>query len=172
MLWAALLLPPGPDATLPSDEALRGVATWALQFTPRVAISEEAVLLEVEGSTRLFGGKRALRDRVVQEGADQGVRAFAWAKNSLAAQAFARAGIENGFKRPLEDLLDSLPMGVLSAVGPHHGTLSRLGCRTLGDVRRLPRGGISRRFDKDLLGAMDRAYGLQPEGHTWIDLPE
>lgn len=172
MLWAALLLPPGPDATLPSDEALRGVATWALQFTPRVAISEEAVLLEVEGSTRLFGGKRALRDRVVQEGADQGVRAFAWATNSLAAQAFARAGIENGFKRPLEDLLDSLPMGVLSAVGPHHGTLSRLGCRTLGDVRRLPRGGISRRFDKDLLGAMDRAYGLQPEGHTWIDLPE
>ena len=172
MLWAALLLPPGPDATLPSDEALRGVATWALQFTPRVAISEEAVLLEVEGSTRLFGGKRALRDRVVQEGADQGVRAFAWATNSLAAQAFARAGIENGFKRPLEELLDSLPMGVLSAVGPHHGTLSKLGCRTLGDVRRLPRGGISRRFDKDLLGAMDRAYGLQPEGHTWIELPE
>lgn len=172
MLWAALLLPLGPDATLPSDETLRGVATWALQFTPRVAISEEAVLLEVDGSTRLFGGKRALRERVVQEGADQGVRAFAWATNSLAAQAFARAGIENGFKRPLEDLLDSLPMGVLSAVGPHHGTLSRLGCRTLGDVRRLPRGGISRRFDKDLLSAMDRAYGLQPEGHTWIDLPE
>ena len=172
MLWAALLLPPGPDATLPSDEALRGVATWALQFTPRVAISEEAVLLEVEGSTRLFGGKRALRDRVVQEGSDQGVRAFAWATNSLAAQVFARAGIENGFKRPLEDLLDSLPMGVLSAVGPHHGTLSRLGCRTLGDVRRLPRGGISRRFDKGLLGAMDRTYGLQPEGHTWIELPE
>jgi protein ImuB len=172
MLWAALLLPLDPAAAPPSNETLRGVATWALQFTPRVAISEEAVLLEVEGSTRLFGGKRALRDRVVQEGADQGVRAFAWATNSLAAQALARAGIENGFKRPLEDLLDSLPMAVLSAVGPHHGTLSRLGCRTLGDVRRLPRGGISRRFDKGLLGAMDRAYGLQPEVHTWVDLPD
>ena len=48
MLWAALLLPPGPDGAPPSDEALRGVATWALQFTPRVATSEEAVLLELE----------------------------------------------------------------------------------------------------------------------------
>jgi protein ImuB len=172
MLWAALLLPHRPDTTPPSDDTLRGVATWALQFTPRVAISEEAVLLEVEASTRLFGGKRALRDRVVEEGADLGVRAFAWASNSLAAQACARAGIENGFKRPLEELLDGLPMQVLSAVEPHHGVLSRLGCRTLGDVRRLPRGGISRRFDKALLGALDRAYGLQPEVHTWVDLPE
>ena len=56
MLWAALLLPPGPDGAPPSDEALRGVATWALQFTPRVATSEEAVLLELEASARLFGG--------------------------------------------------------------------------------------------------------------------
>jgi len=95
MLWAALLLPPGPDGAPPSDEALRGVATWALQFTPRVATSEEAVLLELEASARLFGGKRALRDRILQEGADQGVSALAWATNSLAAHLLARAGIVN-----------------------------------------------------------------------------
>ena len=172
MLWAAMLLPNGPDATAPSDDALRGLATWALQFTPRVAVSGEAVLLEVEASVRLFGGKRALRDRVVQEGADQGVSAIAWATTSLGAHALARAGIENGFKRPLEELLDGLSMGVLTAVGPHHATLARLGCQTLGDIRRLPRGGISRRFDKDLLGAMDRAYGLQPEAHVWVELPD
>jgi len=108
MLWAALLLPNGPDATPPSDDALRGLATWALQFTPRVAVSGDAVLLEVEASVRLFGGKRALRDRVVQEGADLGVTAIAWATTSLGAHALARAGIENGFKRPLEELLDVL----------------------------------------------------------------
>ena len=172
MLWAALLLPPGPDGAPPSDEALRGVATWALQFTPRVATSEEAVLLELEASARLFGGKRALRDRILQEGADQGVSALAWATNSLAAHLLARAGIENGFKRPLEELLDALPMRALTAVAPHEGILSRLGCRTLGDVRRLPRGGVSRRFDKLLLGALDRAYGLQPEAHVWVELPD
>ena len=172
MLWAALRLPPGPDGTPTPDETLQGVATWALQFSPRVAISEEAVLMEVEACTRLFGGKRALRDRLVQEGADQGVIAVAWATNSLAAHALARAGIENGFKRPLEELLDDLPMTVLSAVLPHVETLSRLGCRRLGDVRRLPRGGVSRRFDKGLLLALDRVYGLQAEAHTWVQLPE
>lgn len=172
MLWAALLLPPAPEAPLPSDEALRGVATWALQFTPRVAVCEEAVLMEVEASARLFGGKRALRDRVVQEGRDLCVISVAWAVNSLAAQAFARAGLENGFKRPLEELLDRLPLKVLSAVQVHEPTLLRLGCRTLGDVRRLPRGGLSRRFDKALLLALDQAYGLQPEAHTWVELPE
>ena len=172
MLWAALLLPPRTDAAPPSDDRLRGLAIWALQFTPRVAVSDEAVLMEVEASTRLFGGKRALRDRVVHEGADLGVTAVAWAATSLAAHALARTGVENGFKRPLDDLLDGLPMTVLTAVGPHLGTLARLGCRTLGDIRRLPRGGISRRFDKELLGAMDRAYGLQPEGHTWVEIPD
>lgn len=172
MLWAALLLPSRPDGTPPSDEALRGVATWALQFTPRVATSEEAVLLEVEASTRLFGGKRALRDRIVQEGAEQGVSTLAWATNSLAAHLLARAGIENGFKRPLDELLDALPMKVLTAAAPHEAILSRLGCRTLGDLRRLPRGGVSRRFDKALLGALDRAYGLMPEAHAWVELPD
>ena len=68
-------------------------------------------------------------------------------------------------------LLDRLPLKVLAAVQLHEATLARLGCRTLGDVRRLPRGGLSRRFDKALLLALDRAYGLQPEAHSWIEVP-
>ena len=172
MLWAAMLLPPRPDEALPSAEALRAVAIWALQFTPRVAVCEDTVLMEVEASARLFGGRRALRDRMVQEGRDLGVSSVAWAVNSLAAQALARAGLENGFKRPLDELLDRLPLRVLGAVQVHEATLARLGCCTLGDVRRLPRGGLSRRFDRALLLALDRAYGLQPEAHTWIEVPE
>lgn len=172
MLWAALLFPCGPGGTPPPPEALFGPATWALQFTPRVAVSEEAILMEVEASTRLFGGRRALRNRVAQEGAEQGVTALAWASNSLAAQSLARAGIENGFKRPLDVLLDGLAFDVLSATAPHHTTLAHLGCRTLGDIRRLPRGGIARRFDAALLAALDRAYGLRPEVHVWQVLPE
>ncbi|WP_043783935.1 Y-family DNA polymerase [Rubrivivax gelatinosus] len=172
MLWAALLLPSRPDGTPPSAEALQGLAVWALQFTPRVTVCDEAVLMEVQASVRLFGGKTALRDQVVHEAADQGVKAVAWAGTSLAALALARVGVENGFKRALPDLLDSLPMGVLSAVGPHQATLARLGCKTLGDIRRLPRGGVSRRFDKELLAAIDQAYGLLPCVHTWVALPE
>lgn len=172
MLWAALLFPCTPDGLPPPTEGLLGPATWALQFTPRVAVTDEAVLMEVEASARLFGGKRALRDRVLQESVDLGSTALAWAPNGLAALSFARSGIENGFKKPLNELLDGVAMEVLSATTPYRTTLAQLGCRTLGDIRRLPRGGISRRFDKELLGALDRAYGLVPEVHVWHELPE
>ena len=173
MLWAALLLSPPRDDTPPSnDDALRGLATWALQFTPRVAVSADAVTLEVEASVRLFGGKCALRDRVVQESKELGVGSVAWAPTSLAAIALARVGRENGFRKPLAELLDELPMETLDAVTRHHTTLTQLGCRTLGDIRRLPRGGVSRRFDKELLAELDQAYGQRPEAHTWIQIPE
>ncbi len=173
-LWSALHLNPA-DAANPSPieaATLRGVATWALQFTPRVALVRDAVLMEVQASTRLFGGRRALRDRVVLEAAELGVTQVAWCTTSLAALALARVGKENGFRKPLDATLDELPMSTLDAVGPHALTLSHIGCRTLGDVRRLPRGGISRRFDKHLLSALDQAYGLQPEAHTWVVTPE
>ena len=151
---------------------MQAVAIWALQFTPRVALADGAVLMEVAASVRLFGGKRALRDRVWGGGQELGVGQLAWAPNSLAALALARAGRENGLRGPLEALLDQLPMTVLSAVRPHALTLAHIGCRTLGDVRALPRGGMARRFDKTLLHALDQAYGLAPEVHTWVDLPE
>ena len=63
-------------------------------------------------------------------------------------------------------------METLSAVRPHHTTLAHLGCKTLGHVRKLPRGGISRRFDKALLTALDQAYGLRPDSHAWRTLPD
>lgn len=177
MLWAALL----PDK-LPSDESRRteatsGLATWCLQFTPRVAVIEPlsespAVVMEVESSVRLFGGKRKLVERVREECADLGVRQLAWAPTSLAAVAVARSGASNGFSKPLEQVLDGLPLETLTSVAAHHATLVRLGCQTLGQVRALPRGGMSRRFDAELLGALDQAYGLRPEAHAWIELPE
>lgn len=172
MLWAALPLPRAPDETPPSSEALRGLATWALQFSPRVAITDEAVVLEVQASTRLFGGRRALHERIAAEAPQLGCSALAWAPTSLAALACARAGLLNGLRQPLPQVLDALPMEALSATAPHRLTLAQLGCRTLGDVRRLPRGGLSRRFGKELLAAFDQAYGLHPEAHDWVRLPE
>ena len=173
MWWAALLFPCAPDGSPPLTDALHGPATWALQFTPRVAIVDEAVVMELEGSVRLFGGRHALRDRIVEGARELGVRVVAWGPNSMAALAFGRAGVDHDdAERPLPQRLDALSMHTLSAAGPHCTTLAQLGCRTLGDLRRLPRGGVSRRFDKELLTALDRAYGLRPEGHTWIVPPD
>jgi protein ImuB len=172
MLWSALRLPT-PDATAsPTDAALQALALWALQFTPRVAVADEAVVMELAASVRLFGGWRALRERVASESSELGVGQVAWAPNSLAALALARAGVANGLRPPLSAVLDALPMETLSAVRPHRLTLAHIGCRSLGDVRRLPRGGMARRFDKQLLAALDQAYGRAPEVHRWVALPE
>ena len=101
MLWAALLLNAPPPPTSPRTDALQGLAVWCLQFTPRVAIVEAAaVLMEVEGSARLFGGRRQLAARVREECIEMGVAFLSWAPTSLAALALARAGVRNGFAKP------------------------------------------------------------------------
>ena len=158
MLWAALLPDLDPSSSSPSIDVLNGTATWALQYTPRVAVVEaSAVALELSASTRLFGGKRLLVERIRNEAAELGLKVPSWAPTSLAALALARSGETNGFGRPLDQVLDALPFVTLTAANVHEATLSRLGCRTLGDVRALPRGGLSRRFDAQLLAALDQA---------------
>jgi protein ImuB len=168
--WAALLLDDACDSSLPIDPL--GIAVWALQFTPRVAQKNQTVLLEVEQSLRLFGGEDRVHQLVEAGAAELGVSRLAWAPTSLAALACARVGIRDGFAGPLAKVLDPLPYECVDAVNLHGATLTRLGCRTLADVRKLPRGGVSRRFDSQLLLALDQAYGLRPETYPWVALPE
>lgn len=201
LCWLALCLPEFPASPVESSPAEAGaqpqphalsqqhaLGCWALQFTPRVALFEEAVLMEVHASQRLFGGAQALRERLAQEAAAMGCTAMACAPTSLAALALARSrhfssnknqgaaeetpSLIDGWCQPLPRLLDRLPLATLRIVAEHEGVLSRLGCRTLGDVRRLPRGGLNRRFVAKLLTTLDQAYGEQPESHEWLPLPE
>lgn len=171
--WAALL--PLPQSAFPHPIDAGSLGTWALQFTPRVALLEDAVVAEMAASARLYGGLDALRALVEAGSRDLGAR-VAWAPTGLAALALVRHATDgialDGFHTPIARLLDRLPLGALSAVAAHQSTLARVGCRTLGDVRLLPRGGLGRRFDKALLNALDQAYGLRPEAYEWITLPE
>ena len=75
MWWIALL----PSPATPSPEAVLSLAWWALQWTPRVCLLDEAVLLEVAMSERLFGGRRALLQRLRAQAADAGAQALATA---------------------------------------------------------------------------------------------
>ncbi len=164
---------------------MQALGWWALQFSPRVCELEQAVLLEVQTSVRLFGGARALLNRVRGECAEQGVTGLTVAPTALAALALLHAigpgqepdpGAEvrtaSCGTRSLIPTLDALALDTLAAVAAHAPTLERLGCQRLGQVRRLPRGGLSRRFGAGLLEALDRAYGLKAETYPWIELPE
>jgi len=177
MLWVALILPPSPsdDPQAPaavSPDALRGLAVWCLQFTPRVARMEDAVVMEVAASLRLFRGRMALKARLEDEAPDLGVCRIGWAPTATAALVLARCGITDLGDRLLQAVLDPLPLEALSAAAAHGASLNRAGVRTLGQLRGLPRGGISRRFGAGVLAALDQAYGLRPEVHGWEALPE
>ncbi|TXK21249.1 DNA polymerase Y family protein [Ottowia sp. GY511] len=87
--------------------------------------------------------------------------------------ATTRRSRKNGAGRTITAvLLDSLPLECLTAASRHSAVLARLGCRTLGDVRKLPRGGMARRFDAALLESLDRAYGLRPDSYEWLRSPD
>ncbi|MDH2234363.1 MULTISPECIES: Y-family DNA polymerase [Delftia] len=169
MYWAALV----PLSSTASESQIdqQSLGIWALQFSPRVALVEASVLVEVEASARLFHGMDMLRERIEQGACELGAR-VAWAPTGLAALALAKHGVSDGFSMPLQQVLDRLPLDTITAVARHQPTLARVGCRTLGQVRALPRGGIGRRFDKSLLSALDEAYGLRPESYDWLTLPE
>jgi protein ImuB len=148
-----------------------------------VAQLEEAVVLEVQASERLFGGADRLWERLQCGAREHRCQALAQAPTAMAALALARhsvraaeapsdapANVHDAAEDPLIRLA-SLPLHTLSAVGAHAETLHRLGCRSLGDVIRLPRGGLSRRFGAGLLHALDAAWGQRPEAFEWLMLP-
>lgn len=86
MWWIALL----PIPATPSPEAVQPLAWWALQWTPRVCLLDEAVLMEVQMSERLFGGRRVLLQRLRAQAGAAGAAALAAAPTALAALALLR----------------------------------------------------------------------------------
>lgn len=163
MFWIALS-PPRESDPLPW-------LWWSLRFTPRVARVEEAILLEVSGSLRLFGGRKALLKALLQSGRDDlGTVPWAVGPTSLVALAMLRGKLRG--LQPDRPLPDSLPLDLLTAAIPHAAVLERTGTCTWGQLRALPRAGVSRRFGAALVAALDAAYGERPESYPWEVLPE
>jgi protein ImuB len=172
MHWIALR--PPPDA--PDSQAARTLLAWhALHFTPRVAWCEEALLLEVAASEQLFGGRAQLLAQITQftqqDAQSSDSLLYGQGSTSLVALACLRWRMAcNGEAAPPQP--DDLSLHWLTAAQPHASTLARMGCRTWGQLRALPRAGVARRFGAALLHALDTAYGQQPETYAWITLPE
>jgi protein ImuB len=167
MYWIALQpQPEAQDASAQAD-ALTALGWWGLQFTPRVAQGEQAVVLEVSASERLFGGRQPLLDHLF--GVARPVQPVRMAHAATALLALAYLQLDAGAACPAPDLL---PLATLADAHAHLATLERIGCRCWGDLRALPRGGVVRRFGAPLLDALDRAYGLKPEAYAWRVLPE
>ncbi|MGE5526451.1 MAG: Y-family DNA polymerase [Rhodospirillaceae bacterium] len=146
--------------------ALERIAAWALQFTPVVSLAAPAVLLEIEGSLKLFGGLNALRREV-----ENGVRALGFeaviaiAPTPLAAELFAAAAWPVRIRHPdaLRTSLAQLPVDTMNLAPDAMRLLDDIGMRTLGDCLALPRDGLARRLGQALLDTLDRAAGNLPD---------
>ncbi|KVO07785.1 Y-family DNA polymerase [Burkholderia ubonensis] len=160
-------------------DALRAVALALLRFSPCVALDDEATLVvDVGPSLRLFGGLPSLCRQVRATLAALGYAArLSAAPTGRGAWLLARASVRSRSRRrvaghaSLVRALDALPCVLLPDARPYADWFDGLGCRTLADLRGLPRAGLQRRCGPALLAALDRAYGDAVEPLAWMPVP-
>ena len=153
-------------ADLPADARfLRMLARWAGRYCPWVGLEgEDGLVLDVSGSTRLFGGETAmladLRMRLMRAGLQVRI-GLADTRGSAWALAHFGEGIAP-IGQPLEALRD-LPVAALRLDTATVIGLERLGLRSIGDLHAVPRAPLVRRFGPDLALRLDQALGAQSE---------
>lgn len=165
------------------QEALDRLTDWGLQFTPSACLPDPApgqglppagLLLEIAPSLQLFGGLDSLVGQV-RAGLERLGHQARVAVAPTATGAWLLARHRDGARALGHDVLrqqlDCLPVDLLAAAGPHLETLGSIGIRRLADLDTLPRAGLSRRFGPGLLDELDRARGLRPEVHSWLNAP-
>ncbi|MGQ0749132.1 MAG: Y-family DNA polymerase [Betaproteobacteria bacterium] len=147
--------------------ALERIAAWAMQYTPAVSLSLPVeVLLEVEGSLRLFGGLGRLQRHIARDLAGLGYAVHAaCASTPFAAQLFSRAGLATRIRHgdALRHELCGLPVAVLDHPPETMQMLESFGVHTLGECLQLPRAETARRLGQKLLDDIDRALGRLPD---------
>lgn len=143
--------------------ALESVAAWAGQFSSLVRVVEpQALLLEVGGSLRLFRGLEPLLSQIELGLAELGYRAqYGVAPTPLAATWLARAGAETQVTElaSLAGALAELPLAVLDLAPGEREGFEGMGVHQVGDVLRLPRDGLAKRWGMEFVLALDRALG-------------
>ncbi len=148
--------------------ALEQLAAWSLRYTSVVSLAPpQALLLEIGGSLKLFGGLERLCTQAHDELRELGYKAAtAVAPTPLAALWLARnQGDETvvEHKRALTQVLAPIPLNQLGLDQGLQKSLRGMGLRILGDLLRLPRDGLARRLGKELLRDLDRALGRAPD---------
>jgi protein ImuB len=155
--------------------ALTSVAHAALAFTPAVSLSlPDGVLLEVQASLRYFGGREALLKTLRETLLPLGHR-LRCVSAPTAQGAALLSRLHDGLHCPdraaLLHSLEVAPVELLAAGCEHSEALQGMGLRSLGDLRRLPRQGLARRFGQALLDELDCALGDRPDPREPLSLP-
>ncbi len=147
--------------------ALAQLATMALTFTPMACLAPpDAIVADIGGSLRLFGGLPRLVARLVGGARTLGYAArLGIAPTPGAALLLARAGHTQPVADPaqLSAALASIPLTLVDLDDATRATLHEAGITTFGQAAALPRDGLARRFGAALVTTLDRALGRTPD---------
>lgn len=154
--------PANPQADARFLTALR---RWAVRYCPWVGFEgEDGLVLDVTGSTHLWGGEAVMLDdmRARLERAGLAVK-LGLADTRGAAWALARHG--EGSVAPGQTLkgIGALPVSALRLDDKTVTTLQRLGLRSIADLAATARAPLGRRFGPTVLTRLDQALGELPE---------
>ncbi|WP_114240691.1 DNA polymerase Y family protein [Dyella sp. C9] len=151
----------------PGDEAgwHRLLAAWAYRYSAEVGLFAHAVVLEVSRSLNLFGPWPRFESLLRDDLQGLGFRhRIALAPTPHAA--YVLAGVRDGMAVMTPDALRRAlsPVPLAQARLPPEATqaLSSMGVRTLGQLLALPRAGLQRRFDGELVAWLGRLVGDEP----------
>ncbi|MGE3296417.1 MAG: DNA polymerase Y family protein [Porticoccaceae bacterium] len=183
----ALALCPGlairPRAPAREQAILAALAHACHHLTPRVTLCPPAaLLLEVSGSLKLFGGLAALLAAVRDTLRLQQVHAAIGAAPTPAAAQL----LSHGDADPLDYLdahsgaltrpraftrrLHALPLTALDCTPELVEKLARTGLRRVGEVLQLPGSALGRRYGRDFVHYLERIRGQRPDPQTAMPL--
>ena len=160
-------------------ERLRFLADATYRFSAGISIhAPAAILLEVSGSLRLFGGLYGLKRALINMFGEFGHRIeIGIAHTPLAALALARARENVELPRwPMADDVRKLTLTALRRISLRHTEcdhdtierLSNMGIDSLGQLFRLPTPELGRRFGIKLLDYLERLSGQRPDPRICI----
>lgn len=148
------------------------VARWqqflagvAYRYSSQVALLPHAIVLEVSKSQSLFGAWSVMEHRLREDFSALGFR-YRIAAAPTPHGAYVLAGVRDGqaalSRECMQRLLDGVPLGKSRLPTSAMDALPRMGVRRLGQLLRMPRDGLQRRFGAELLQAMDCLLGDLP----------
>jgi protein ImuB len=183
-----------PDLQVHARDAAREharlvqLAAWCQrQFTPLVSLEPpDALLLEVKGSLKLFGGAQALVERLTAGLREQGMTArlalaptptgSLWLARSRSAPPESAAAATGTLiiEKPAELTGHLANVATSSLRWPEEVMvlLLNMGVHTVGDLMRLPRAGFARRLGTRWLDELDRAFDRRVQARRGFRSPE
>ena len=156
------------------------LARMAYRYTPRVSPAPpNALLLEVRGSLRLFGGMKALADKLVADCRRCGhEQSLATATTPLAALMLARAGmgiVGDGLvpsrtgEQSVRIALQGVPLACSDLPPRDLERLANMGITRIAELLELPWGELGKRFGPELVDYLARLTGQKADPRPFIE---